>query len=173
MEILTKYAIEIFFGLVSAGALAFCKYLWGKNQKLEEMQKADQNRQYRQMILDEIEPIITEITRLKNEINQVNTNAQQEIVRLEGNAQKEHQKMYCDLNKVQDENKKNFNLIINSYKFRLIQLCKTHLRDGYISEADFEQISEMYKLYHGLGGNGQAQEYYDKVLELDIHRDIQ
>lgn len=173
MEILTKYAIEIFFGLVSAGALAFCKYLWGKNQKLEEMQKADQNRQYRQMILDEIEPIITEITRLKNEINQVNTNAQQEIVRLEGNAQKEHQKMYCDLNKVQDENKKNFNLIINSYKFRLIQLCKTHLRDGYISEADFEQISEMYKLYHGLGGNGQAQEYYDKVLELDIRRDIQ
>ena len=173
MEILTKYAIEIFFGLVSAGALAFCKYLWGKNQKLEEMQKADQNRQYRQMILDEIEPIITEITRLKNEINQVNTNAQQEIVRLEGNAHKEHQKMYCDLNKVQDENKKNFNLIISSYKFRLIQLCKTHLRDGYISEADFEQISEMYKLYHGLGGNGQAQEYYDKVLELDIRRDIQ
>ena len=170
MEILTKYAIEIFFGLVSAGALAFCKYLWGKNQKLEVMQKADQNRQYRQMILDEIEPIITEITRLKNEINQVNTTAQQEIVRLEGNAQKEHQKMYCDLNKVQDENKKNFNLIINSYKFRLIQLCKTHLRDGYISEADFEQISEMYKLYHGLGGNGQAQEYYDKVLELDMIR---
>ena len=32
------------------------------------MQRADQNRQYRQMILDEIEPIITEITRLKNEI---------------------------------------------------------------------------------------------------------
>jgi hypothetical protein len=44
MEILTKYAIEIFFGLVSAGALAFCKHLWGKNKKLEEMQKADQNR---------------------------------------------------------------------------------------------------------------------------------
>ena len=173
MEFFAKYWLELIFGLISAGALAFCKYLWGKNQKLEEMQKADQNRQYRQMILDEIEPIITEITRLKNEINQVNTNAQQEIVRLEGNAQKEHQKMYCDLNKVQDENKKNFNLIINSYKFRLIQLCKTHLRDGYISEADFEQISEMYKLYHGLGGNGQAQEYYDKVLELDIRRDIQ
>ena len=26
----------------------------------------------------------------------------------------------------------------------------------------------MYKLYHGLGGNGQAQEYYEKVLELEI-----
>ena len=172
MEILTKYALEIFFGLISAGALAFCKHLWGKNKKLEEMQKADQNRQYRQMILDEIEPIIEEISRLKNEINQVNTNAQASLKKFQTNAQQEHQQMYADLNKVQDENKKNFNLIINSYKFRLIQLCKTHLRDGYITESDFEQISEMYKLYHGLGGNGQAQEYYDKVLELDIRRDV-
>ena len=79
--------------------------------------------------------------------------------------------MYKDLKKVQAENIKNFNLIINSYKFRLIQLCKTHLRDNYITESDFEQITEMYKLYHGLGGNGQAQEYYEKVLQLDVHPD--
>ena len=75
MEILTKYALEIFFGLISAGALAFCKHLYSKNKKLEEMQKADQNRQYRQMILDEIEPIINEITRLKSEITKVDTDA--------------------------------------------------------------------------------------------------
>ena len=79
--------------------------------------------------------------------------------------------MYDDLNEIQAKNDENFKLIINSYKFRLIQLCKTHLRDGYITESDFEQITEMYKLYHGLGGNGQAQEYYDKVLELEIKKD--
>ena len=78
--------------------------------------------------------------------------------------------MYEDLYKVQNENKKNLELIVNSYKYRLIQLCKSHLRDGYITEDDFEQITEMYKLYHGLGGNGQAQEYYDKVLELEIKK---
>jgi hypothetical protein len=61
---------------------------------------------------------------------------------------------------------------VDSYKFRLIQLCKTHLRDGYITEHDFEQITEMYKLYDGLGGDqGQAQEYYEKVLELSIKKD--
>ena len=38
---------EIFFGLLSAGALGFCKYLWNRTKKLEEMQKADQNRQTR------------------------------------------------------------------------------------------------------------------------------
>ena len=52
---------------------------------------------------------------------------------------------------------------------RLIQLCKTHLRDGYITQDAFEQITEMYKLYHGLGGNGQAQDYYERVMELEIH----
>lgn len=171
MEILTKYALEIFFGLVSAGALAFCKHLWSKNKELEKMQKADQNRQYRQMILDEIEPIVDELTRLKNEIVEVDTNAKRALVEFKTDAEATKAVMYADLDKVQTENIKNFNLIINSYKFRLIQLCKTHLRDGYISEHDFEQITEMYKLYHGLGGNGQAQEYYDKVLELEIKKD--
>ena len=65
-----------------------------------------------------------------------------------------HKLMYGDLAKIQEGNDKNFTLIVNSYKFRLIQLCKTHLKDGFITEDDFEQITEMYKLYHGLGGNG-------------------
>lgn len=171
MEILTKYALEIFFGLVSAGALAFCKHLWSKNKKLEEMQKADQNRQYRQMILDEIEPIINEITRLKSEITKVDTDAKVALTQFKTETDVTKHHMYDDLNEIQAKNNENFKLIINSYKFRLIQLCKTHLRDGYISESDFEQITEMYKLYHGLGGNGQAQEYYDKVLELEIKKD--
>lgn len=171
MEILAKYTLEIIFGLISAGALAFCKYLWGRNKKLEEMQQADQNRQYRQMIIDEIEPIIEELGRLRNEINDVNVKVSSGLNALEVKEENEHKHMYQDLNDTQAENEKNFNLIINSYKFRLIQLCKTHLRDDYITESDFEQITEMYKLYHGLGGNGQAQEYYEKVLKLDVRPD--
>ena len=37
MEILTKYAVEIFFGLVSAGLLGFCKHLISKNKQLEDL----------------------------------------------------------------------------------------------------------------------------------------
>lgn len=173
MEILTKYAIEIFFGLVSAGALAFCKYLWGKNQKLEEMQRADQNRQYRDMVLNEIEPIVEDLGRLKMEIARVDNAAKAALDNFSKQCDLEHKKMYEDLYEVQNENKKNLELIINSYKYRLIQLCKTHLRDGYITDDDFEQITEFYKLYRGLGGNGQAQEYYDKVLELKMVRNAQ
>lgn len=159
---------EIFFGLVSAGALAFCKHLHSKNKKLEEMQKADQTRQQRQMILDEIEPIIQELTSVHGEITQNKRDLENELVKMKVDADHTHKNMYDDLAKIQEGNEKNFTLILNSYKFRLIQLCKTHIRDGYISEHDFEQITEMYKLYTGLGGNGQAQEYYDKVIALEI-----
>lgn len=168
MEILSKYALEIFFGLVSAGALAFCKHLWSKNKELQKLQEEDKNRQYRKMILDEIEPIIAELTRIKAELVEMENETRAKLALAETTANATHDSMYQDLYRVQEESKKQLALIINSYKFRLIQLCKTHLEDGFITTADFEQISEMYKLYHGLGGNGQAQEYYEKVKQLDV-----
>lgn len=161
MEILTEYGIEIFFGLVSAGLLAWCKSLFAQKKKLEEKEKEDLNRLHRQMILDEIEPIVEELKILKDRIDKGLIDAKHE-------ADMTHAQMYKDLEVITKKNDKNLELIINSYKYRLIQLCKTHLRDGYITQDEFDQITEMYKLYHGLGGNGQAQEYYDRVMELDI-----
>lgn len=167
-EFIVSHLWEIFFGLLSAGALAFCKYLWGSNKKLKQMQQEDQTRQQRQMILDEIDPIIQELTDIHNEVNANKAAVDQELTQMKLNAEHTHENMYEDLKKIQAGNERNFTLILNSYKFRLIQLCKTHIKDGYISEHDFEQITEMYKLYTGLGGNGQAQEYYDKVIALQI-----
>lgn len=164
MEILTEYGLEIFFGLVSAGLLAYCKHLWSQKQELAKRKEEDLTRLHRQMILDEIEPIIEELKRVKDEMKN-------EVTTLRSEADKTHANMYKDLEVVTKKNDKNLELIINSYKFRLIQLCKTHLRDGYITQDEFDQVTEMYKLYHGLGGNGQAQDYYERVMELEI-RDV-
>ena len=166
-----EHWIEVLFGLISAGALAFCKSLWNNNKELKKLQEEDKNRQYRQMILNEIEPIIDELTKLEKEIKALDTKVKTSLEQFKANASAQHKDMYKDLESVQAKNNRNFELILNSYKFRLIQLCKSHLRDDYITESDFEQITEMYKLYHGLGGNGQAQEYYEKVLKLDIRPD--
>ena len=168
-DFIVSHLWEIFFGLLSAGALAFCKYLWGSNKQLKQMQKEDQVRQQRQMILDEIEPIVKELTDIHNEIAMNKVDTQQELAQLKLTSEHTHENMYDDLKKIQAGNERNFTLILNSYKFRLIQLCKTHIKDGYITEHDFDQITEMYKLYTGLGGNGQAQDYYDKVIALEIH----
>lgn len=168
IAILSNYGLELLFGLISAGALAFCKYLWNQNKELEKLQKEDENRKYRQMILSEIDPILDELAKAEEDIKNLDTDVKTSIEALKASADTKHKHMYNDLDRVQGNNDKNFNLIINSYKFRLIQLCKSHLRDNFITEDDFEQITEMYKLYHGLGGNGQAQEYYDKVMKLEV-----
>ena len=166
--ILSNYGVELIFGLVSAGLLAFCKHLHTQNKELKRLQEEDKNRQYREMILSEIEPIIDELTKVEQEMSTFENNTQTAIANIEANAEKEHKAMYKDLDQVQAKNNRNFNLIINSYKFRLIQLCKSHLKDGFITQEDYDQISEMYKLYKGLGGNGQAEEYYNKVQALEI-----
>ena len=90
-EFLLSHLWEIFFGLLSAGALAFCKYLWGRNKKLEQMQKEDQIRQQRQMILDEIEPIIQELTVVHGEVAANQAATQQEFAQMKLNA--EHYKV--------------------------------------------------------------------------------
>lgn len=154
IAILSKYGLELLFGLISAGTLAFCKYLWGKNKELEKLQKEDENRKYRQMIINEIEPILDELAKAEDNIKFLGTDVKSSIAAIKAAADSEHKHMYNDLETIQENNDRKFNLIINSYKFRLIQLCKSYLRDNFITEKDFEQVTEMYKLYHGLGGNG-------------------
>ena len=168
VEFIIEHTVEIFFSIISASAIGYAKYLYSRNKELQRMQREEQSRQYRQMIIDEIEPIIAELTRLKKEITDLEHEMKLKLQSAQHEADLEHKSMYDDLNKIQAKNDENFNLILNSYKFRLIQLCKVHLRDGYITETDFEQVSEMYKIYHGMGGNGHAQEYDDKVMSLEM-----
>ena len=115
MEILTEYGIEIFFGLVSAGLLAYCKHLWAQKQELQKRKEEDMTRLHRQMILDEIEPLVEEIHRVK-------TSLDQKVNDLRHEADQTHTNMYKDLELVIKKNDKNLELIINSYKFRFIHL---------------------------------------------------
>lgn len=82
---------------------------------------------------------------------------------------KETASLQAQINALRKEEKEQIDIILGSYKFRLIYLCKAYLRQGYLTEDQLEQISEFYKTYHGLGGNGQAQEFYEKVLTLPVH----
>ena len=60
-------------------------------------------------------------------------------------------------------------LIVSSYKFRLIQLCKGIIAKGYMTQREYDQLTEFFKLYEGLGGNGQAKEYYEKAIQCPVH----
>lgn len=150
MEFIAQHFVEIFFGLVSAGALAFCKHLAKEAKTYKKLLEEQDHAETRKVIVQELEPIIHEIERVKH-ASELRAN-----------------EITAQMEKFEERHNYEMNLILASYKFRLIQLCKTHLADGYIVQADFDQISEYYRIYHGLGGNGQAQEYYDKVMQLKI-----
>ena len=62
-------------------------------------------------------------------------------------------------------------LIIDSYKFRLVQLCKLYIKQGYMTQAQYDQLTEFYKLYSSLGGNGQAKQYFEKAIQLEIREE--
>ena len=64
--------------------------------------------------------------------------------------------------------KTHMSLIIASYRFRLIQLCREFIRQGHLTPAQYDQLNEFYRVYTGLGGNGQAQNYYERAIALPI-----
>jgi hypothetical protein len=123
--IFMKYGTEIFFGLVSAGALAFCKYLHKKMKEYQIIIEEREQDETEQIVDAHLEPVINDIEELRRYIMNIDT----------------------------EENRK-MGLIISSYRFRLIQLCKIYLRQQYMTQDQYDQLTEFYKLYTGLGGNG-------------------
>lgn len=147
------------------------------NEDYQRLLEEEKTRSYRNMIVQEIEPLIEEIHRVKTEANSKIEAVENHIKEDE----KEFEHRIDDLkqfhnddkhevdNKLADLNQKhedNLAKILESYKFRFIQLCKIHLKDNYITTEEFEQIVAFYDLYSGLGGNGQAAEYFERVKKL-------
>ena len=139
VEFLSKYGIELVMSLITAGALAFCKYMHGQMKNYKKLLEEKDHDELNDEIDKKLEPIVQEIEELRKYIREVDLNENNRI-----------------------------NLIIASYRFRLVQLCQIYLRQGYITSDQYEQLSEFFKVYSGLGGNGQAKAYYDKAIQLPI-----
>lgn len=139
---ITEHILEIVFGLISAGALAFGKYAFSQMKNYKQLLEEKQNEEAEEYLDSRLEPILKEIEEIRSHI-------------------------------IKDENiyQKNLDLIVSSYRFRLICLCKEYIRKGFLTQDQYDQLSEFYKTYQGLGGNGQAQEYYELVQKLSIHDD--
>ena len=203
MEFFLEHAIEFMFGLLTlfaSTALGIVAYKSkkkvdaamddakkaqdeaeekAKKQKedYERLLKDEQNRNYRDMILNEIEPLVQEIHRAKKDA-QAQIQAVEAHIKLdedEFEQRLEDLKSHHDTDKsIVDEkladlaqkHEDNLSKILESYKFRFIQLCRTHLKDGYITPEEWDQIVAFYDIYHGLGGNGQAEEYFEQVKKL-------
>lgn len=139
---IVEHLASIFFGLLSTGLLAYIKYLWGQKKKLEKYILDDQKEEFENRIETHVEPIKNEIEEIRKYI-------------------RENENMHNS----------QLQLIVSSYRFRLVQLCRTYLKRGSMTQEEYEHLVEFFRIYHGLGGNGQAEEYYNKTLKLEIKAD--
>lgn len=139
VEFLSKYGIELVMSLITAGALAFCKYMHSQMKNYKKLLEEKDHDELSDEIDKKLEPIVQEIEELRKYIREVDVNENNRI-----------------------------NLIIASYRFRLVQLCQIYLHQGYMTNEQYEQLSEFFKVYSGLGGNGQAKAYYDKAMQLPV-----
>ena len=139
VEFLSKYGIELVMSLITAGALAFCKYMHSQMKNYKKLLEEKDHDELNDEIDKKLEPIVQEIEELRKYIREVDVNENNRI-----------------------------NLIIASYRFRLVQLCQVYLHQGYMTGDQYEQLSEFFKVYSGLGGNGQAKAYYDKAMQLPV-----
>lgn len=194
MEVLTNLIFPIIISVVGIVVGAIVGYI-GKRaekrvnndlenakqekEKYERLLKEEQTRNIRNMIIEEIEPIADELVTIKQSIE----NKAKEFEKCIQKDEKAFDKKFGEVMEHHEADKEAFDekiedltkeyedklrRILESYKFRFIQLCKVHLKDGYITHDEWEQITTFYELYHGLGGNGQAQDYYEKVKALEI-----
>lgn len=143
--LLLEWGTEILFAVISTIVVGFVT--WRGNKLKKEKEKAEENARIladqklgskiTRAIENELDPIYEELEDLRKYIRETAT------------IEKSH-----------------MNLIIASYRFRLVQLCKGFLSQGYITLEQRTQLDEFYKLYTGLGGNGQAKIYYEECLHL-------
>lgn len=143
LEFITTHLLEIIFGLISAGALAFCKHLHSKMKTYKKLTEEKENSTLDNTIETHIEPIRQEIEELR--------------------------KYVLESNKIANNH---MDVILASYRFRLTQLCKAYIQQGFITNGEYEQLVEFYKVYTSLGGNGQAKTYYERAIQLPVH-DVQ
>lgn len=136
---IAQHFIEIFFGLISAGLLAFCRYIYTQMKMYQKLAEEKKDEQLEELIEEHIAPIKEDLNNLRSFVLE----------------EKKISERYIEI-------------ILASYRFRLIQLCQSFLKQGYMTSEQYEQLVEFFKVYAGLGGNGQAKEYYERTLKLPL-----
>lgn len=117
-----------------------------ENAEIAELRARQQHENERNMIREEIKPLVDEIAEIHAELGITNG-------RIDGCVDTEAQHIAA---------------IRVSYRYRLVTLCRTYLRQGFITAEQFEQLNEFFTVYRAIGGNGQAETYYNRVIALPI-----
>ena len=136
------YGAEVLLAVVILGATGICKYFYNKAKEIQKLYDVEEQKAVDKNIDKKLQPIYEELEELR-----------------------------IALRKDRELEESHMKIILSSYRYRLMSLCKQYIKQGYITPEQYDQLTEFYKVYHELGGNGQAKEFYDKALSLPCHGD--
>lgn len=158
----------------TCGALGslFLKYIWDKSVQKREKTVEKAKAYDDQELKSDVEKIVKEMCstfsgELQKSINDFKTQAESEF--------KRYSEMYWKAVGNLEQVEKNFNHLRDQdlafYKYQLINSCKKYISQGYITQYQFDRLSELHKIYHDLGGNSQGDMYFGKATQLKIISD--
>ena len=104
LTFLAEHIVEVIFGLISAGALAFCRYLYKQLKAYKQMLEEKKYEDLDDRIDEKLKPILDDIEEIREYIR-----------------------------KTESKENRDLELIIASYRFRLVQLCKLYIKKGYMT----------------------------------------
>ena len=104
-EFFAAHWASIVLSLITAGALAFCRWTWKQMKTYRALLDEQESNKLDDTIESKLEPVIHEIEELRAYVRKVDT-----------------------------EEKRKLDLIIASYRYRLVQLCKIYLKQGFMTQ---------------------------------------
>ncbi len=146
-----EHFIDVLFSLVTAFLLYICRKIWADKEKYKKIMNENKDQILAKTIseqLDEkLEPIINNIEILKSDFDFL----REEIKRISKKEQKD------------------VNIFLDFEKTRLINLCQKYLERGHITPEETRILTHLYSNYQQLGGNGEAERNYNRVINLPVH----
>ena len=148
------------------------KYIWdlivaARKQKDEKAVKYDQ-----QELQDMVEHVVQNAcAQLRGEVDKSMTEFKEGASNTFDYWKEMYWKAVKDLNAVEEDfnNLKKQDLIF--YRYQLINACKKYIAQGYITQYQFDRLTELHKIYHDLHGNSQGDLYFDKATKLPLSGD--
>ena len=131
----------------------------------QELLGKEQDAKTKKAVEVQLEPIYKELEEIRKRVFNLQDCHDKDVHSIRDSMDKREEAMREEAGENFKLLQDNLDLIISSYKFRLVELCKGLEKQGFMYQYQYDHLNEFYHLYRKLGGNGQAQDYYERVCD--------
>lgn len=161
LEFLAAWGAEIILGLIATAITGWFTYknkqLKAQLDKANAYDEAEEKKTINQMIDKKLKP-------LKEEHKEMDNNMDEKIQPIY--KELENLRAYERLTRVESDELRR--VLLDSWCYRIKELCEAHLSHGKITVGQLRQLQEFFGFYTSLGGNGIAADLYAKVTKLPM-----